>query len=537
MADYSFNPQFANLTGLQPLPAIDVTRGGALQFQALQPIQVVSSRPELVAEGIAGAVSNIAKGALSGITAKWEKQEEEAKEKRKYAHELMLYGAKEKLENADYFSKKEAEFIAENSGKPGFAKKYSEFKKAYSRFNEATPEVSSKEDYDTTAEVTLPQDQPDLKADFLTTSPDIPEERPGVFGWKQPTRQALSAIPVYTAAEPSTASLENLPQPQVPPSVVTTEQKPLAGVDYTKYEQPPTPTNQFETDAEAQNFADTLNKKLRQVNPDWIYEVTNLGKQDEWKTIKPVSIRKDRLSEEQTIKKEIVEGQREERKVSIEQEKLDIAKAKEEREAKESEQQMAIRQQKVKDENKVLADHIETAATSLKELNDIISIIEKNPYSVGAISSTVSMLPYNSDARRVRAKLETIQGGVAINALTAMRQASPTGAAVGNTSDKDMNLFKATEGTLDPDRATAEDILPVLKDIYRKRLDIYNNSSKILKENNPEYAPPSISYPKPSKKKETTKAEKVSVISPDGKVGSIPKSQLEEAISKGYKLQ
>lgn len=90
MADYSFSPQFANLTGLQPLPAIDVTRGGALQFQALQPIQVVSSRPELVAEGIAGAVSNIAKGALSGITAKWEKEERMDEEERKFAQEEKI---------------------------------------------------------------------------------------------------------------------------------------------------------------------------------------------------------------------------------------------------------------------------------------------------------------------------------------------------------------------------------------------------------------------------------------------------------------
>lgn len=90
MADYSFNPQFANLANLQPLQPIDVTRGGALQFQPLQPIQVVSSRPELVAEGIAGAVSNIAKGALGGITARYEKKEEEEKEARKFAQEEKI---------------------------------------------------------------------------------------------------------------------------------------------------------------------------------------------------------------------------------------------------------------------------------------------------------------------------------------------------------------------------------------------------------------------------------------------------------------
>lgn len=90
MADYSFSPQFANLSGLQPLPALDVTRGAALQFQPLQAIQIQSSRPELVAEGIAGAVSNIAQGALSGITAKYEKAEAEEKEKRKFAQEEKI---------------------------------------------------------------------------------------------------------------------------------------------------------------------------------------------------------------------------------------------------------------------------------------------------------------------------------------------------------------------------------------------------------------------------------------------------------------
>jgi hypothetical protein len=90
MADYSFSPQFANLSGLQPLPALDVTRGAALQFQPLQAIQVQSSRPELVAEGIAGAVSNIAQGALSGITARYEKAEAEEKEERAFAQQEKI---------------------------------------------------------------------------------------------------------------------------------------------------------------------------------------------------------------------------------------------------------------------------------------------------------------------------------------------------------------------------------------------------------------------------------------------------------------
>ena len=549
MADYSFTPQFANLSGLQPLPALDVTRGAALQFQPLQAIQIQSSRPELVAQGIAGAVSSIAQGALSGITAKYEKEEEVAKEKRKYAHELMLYGAKEKSENADFFAKEEARWIAENSGKPGFAANLARFRKAYSGFSDRVPETKvDKEPSDyKTVEEPLPEQQPELKANFETPTGDIPEERPGVFSWKPsprvPQEKPLEAIPVSTTAAPAPA-LEDLPSPKFPARAVATQEKALekisTEVDYTKYEEPPTYGN-IETDAEAQNLASKLNNQLKNTNPDYKYQVINLGKSDEFKTVAPVSIRKERLAEEQAIKKEVVESGREEKKTKIEEEKLDIAKKKEEREvkkeereAKKAEQEMQIRQQKVKDENKTLADHVETAATSLRELDDIISTIEKNPWSVGRMSALYSKMPIDTDAAKVRAKLETVGSTVAINALTAMRQSSPTGAAVGNASDKDMAMFKATEGSFDPDNLQSEDILPVLREIKRKRQKIYDDASEVLKANNPEYNPPEIKYPK---KEKVTQTEKVSVISPDGKVGKIPKSQLDEALSKGYKLQ
>lgn len=528
MADYSFSPQFANLSGLQPLPALDVTRGAALQFQPLQAIQIQSSRPELVAEGIAGAVSNIAKGALGGITARYEKEEEEAKEKRKYAHELMLYGAKEKSDNADFYAKEEARFISENSGKPGFAKKYNEFKKAYSGFSDRVPETKvdkERSDYETVEEP-LPEQQPELKANFETPSGDFPEERLGVFSWKLsprvPQERPLEAIPVSTTAAPAAPVLEDLPAPKFPAQAVATQEKPLEKITATEeFEEPVVPTTLFETEPEAKNAASQINKELKKTNPDYRIEVKQ--DKDGFSYLSPVSIRKERLSEE-----------REEKKAKIEEEKLSLQQAKEERDAKKSEQEMQIRQQKVKDENKVLADHVETAATSLRELDDIISTIEKNPWSVGRMSELYAWMPIDTDAAKVRAKLETVGSNVAINALTAMRQSSPTGAAVGNASDKDMAMFKDTEGSFDPNNLKSEDILPVLREIKRKRQKIYNDASEVLKANNPEYNPPEIKYPK---KEKVTQTEKVSVISPDGKVGKIPKSQLDEALSKGYKLQ
>ena len=90
MAEYSFTPQFANLAGIQPLPAIDVTRGGALQFQPLQAIEVPSARPELVGAGIASAIERIGSGVLSGITAKYEEKKEAEREERKYSQQEKI---------------------------------------------------------------------------------------------------------------------------------------------------------------------------------------------------------------------------------------------------------------------------------------------------------------------------------------------------------------------------------------------------------------------------------------------------------------
>jgi len=558
MADYSFSPQFANLSGLQPLPALDVTRGAALQFQPLQAIQIQSSRPELVAEGIASAVSSIAKGALGGITAKYEKEEEKEKEKRKFAHELMLYGVKEKSENADFFAKEEARWIAENSGKPGFAANLARFRKAYSGFSDRVPETKvDKEpsDYETVEEP-LPEQQPELKANFETPTGDFPEERPGVFSWKPSPRvpqekPALEAVPVSTTAAPAPV-LEDLPAPKFPAQAVATKEKPLekisTEVDYTKYEEPPTYGN-IETDAEAQNLASKLNNQLKNTNPDYKYQVINLGKSDEFKTVAPVSIRKERLAEEQAIKKEVVESGREEKKTKIEEEKLDIAKKKEEREvkkeereAKKAEQEMQIRQQKVKDENKVLADHVETAATSLREIDDIISTINNNPWSVGRLSASVAAIPIDTDAYKVRKKFETIKSGVTINALNSMRSASPTGAAVGNVSNQENEMFSNTEGPLDPS-LEKKDILPVLEELKRKRLKIYNDSVEILKANNPGYTPPAIEYPKEEKKSKKTKSseEMVRMKAPyqkEGKdvFGTVPKSKVDKKLSEGFTL-
>jgi hypothetical protein len=524
MAEYSFSPQFANLTGLQPVHALDVTRGANLEFRPLDRIQIMSSQPELIAQSIAGAVTDIAKGALGGITANFEKKEEEEREKRKFAHELMLYGVKEKSENADFFAKEEARWIAENSGKPGFAQNLARFRKAYSGFSDRVPETkveTEPSDFET-IEPPLPEEQPDVKAEFVTPE-EIPQDRPGVFSWRPTPRmpketQPLSAIPVSTvAAEPVAPALEKLPQAeqQPQPTVVTTEKKPITGVDYTEYDQPITPDKRFETDAEAQNFAARLNKQLKEINPDWKYEVNNLGKEDAWKTLTPVSVRDERIKREEAKIKE-------EAKAIREQQQLDIAISKEAREAKEAEEKSV----KISDTNvNQYKSQVQLASSTVKEINDLIKLIKENPNTAtGGWSTKLMMFPGNNAAKIARGMIKTIYANVAFNQLMEIKKG---GAGLGALDAGEREALASTEGSFDLDNLPSEYIIPRLEQLRDARLKVIDSTAKDIQKVDPEFKIPALEYPKPSKKK--TKKDTTQEIA---QAGSVPVIKSQEEFDK-----
>jgi hypothetical protein len=507
MADYSFNPQFSNLANLQPLQPIDVTRGGSLQFQPLQPIQVASSQPELVAQSIAGAVSNIAKGALGGITANFEKKEEEEMEKRKFAHELMLYGVKQSSENENFLEKEEARFISENSGKPNFAKKLSEFKAAQNRLKDTVPDRPQKQDEQ--YEVVEPP-LPELEAEFVTPPQEIPQE------------PALSAIPVSTTGQPTAAPLAGVSIPQqVPQPEQKVEQKPLEGmppnVDYTKHEQPKLPSQRFETETEAQNAASELNKTLN--NPDWQIEVEQ--DKDGFSLLKPKSVRKERIQEEQSALDLFYKAEQAKQKAQEAEEKSGkITKAN-------------VNQYKMQ---------LDQAAASVREINDLIKLIEENKYTaVGGWSKPLLFYPGNNAAKMARGMIKTIHSNVAFNALMELKKASPTGGAgLGALTEGEREALASTEGSFDLDNLPSDAILPRLEQLRQARLKLIDIAGKQIKDFDPEFKTPTLSYDKKKKKKASkTKSgeDMVSVISPDGKSGKIPRSQLAAAIAEGYKAQ
>lgn len=503
MAEYSFNPQFANLTGLQPVQAIDVTRGANLEFRPLDKIEIMSSQPELITQSIAGAVTNIAKGALGGITANFEKKEEEAREKRKFAHELMLYGVKQKTENEDFLQKEEARFISENSGKPGFARKLSEFRSAQSRLKDTVPDRPQKQDQE--YEVVEPP-LPELQADFVTPPEEMTPE------------PALSTIPISTTAAPLAGV--SIPQQVIQPEQKV-EQKPLEGmaptVDYTKYDQPKLPSQRFETETEAQNAASELNKTLN--NPDWQIEVEQ--DKDGFSLLKPKSVRKERLQEEESALDLFYKGEEAKQKAQLADEKSGkISKAN-------------VNQFKMQ---------VDQASASVREINDLINLIKNNPNTaVGGWSTILSKYPGNNAAKMARGMIKTIHSNVAFNALMELKKASPTGGAgLGGLTEGEREALASTEGSFDLDNLPSDAILPRLEQLRDARLKLIDIAGKQIKDFDPEFKTPKLSYDGEKKGKSTkakSEEDMVSVISPDGKSGKIPRSQLAAAVAEGYTAQ
>lgn len=547
MADYSINPQFANLSGLQPLPALDLTRGGSLQFQALQPIQVVSSQPELVAQGIAGAVQGVAQGALSGITAKWQKEEDLAKEQRKYEHELELASAKKKSEDLDFAQKELLKFDIAHSGDADYQERRKQVEEAlYGRVRDVTPQKEPSESVKKAQEESEKEHKTsedpkykealreaqdgDLKKEIQKIDAQTP--LPEMEGVGEKTKPPVS--PALTGVTPPVVETK----PSAPAPALAEVKPPVDGTKLSsppKIDTVPLPEPEISGERFASRDAALAAKRQSETNPHW-----------DVKVVGPDSKGYFHLETESKFK-DVTDVQRQERDDWYKQQDLELKKQKAQQDAQKSAQEMQIRQQKVKDEDKIWAVQVEDAAKSLKAINDVISIIKNNPRAVGKASATVAAFPFiDTDASRIRNKLNTIQGDTAIRALTAMRLAAPTGAAVGNVSDKDMELFKASEGALDPDTQTDKDILPVLRDIYRKRLETYNESVGIIKNKNPEYTPPEIKYTpedkKTSKKQQDIQSEeRVRVKAPYQKngqdvFGTIPKSEVDKKLSEGFTL-
>ena len=489
MADYSINPQFANLSGLQPLQALDLTRGGSLQFQALAPIEVVSSRPELVAQGIAGAVQGIAQGALSGITAKWEKEESLAKEQRKYAQELALEEAKQKTKNQYFIDELKLKTAAEHGLEADLTERMAEIDKAAERLDFVNPSgnVAEKkpakkptpaQPIPAPVEVELPQ----KSAYEETIIPAANQPPPAIATPPIETPQPPTATDVIPA--PTTAALAeiNIPAPDltkakaVPPlatiapvgtapSAATTPQQ-VSGIP----EQPQdlkSPRNLSGLLFGPQDASMAFDAAAKLTTPYRKVTAEQDTRTKEWY-----------LKQEDTSS-EVEKARVEAAKLGISKEDLVLRKRQDEREAAKAEAERIETQRKRLKEDTLLLktqkNNIQTEANKLSFIDRAIQSIESDPELVGFMSQYYlgaeklpfapgtykewavigKQLGYDLPAEKIQKivdiqeNLKTIEANLGWQAFAQMKELSASGSAgVGGLTEGERQSLERIPGSL-----------------------------------------------------------------------------------------
>ncbi len=98
----------------------------------------------------------------------------------------------------------------------------------------------------------------------------------------------------------------------------------------------------------------------------------------------------------------------------------------------------------------------ERAARTVQSVDELLGKVNKWTTGMGSLLSGIP----ESDARNFKAELDTLKANVAFNELTAMREASKTGGALGSVAVREMELLQSALGALDqgqsPDNLKAQ---------------------------------------------------------------------------------
>ena len=116
-------------------------------------------------------------------------------------------------------------------------------------------------------------------------------------------------------------------------------------------------------------------------------------------------------------------------------------------------------------------------------VNDALNRVDPllSGWSTG-IGSYLNMIP-GTDAQKVKNLLATVKGNIGFDKLQAMRDASPTGGALGQVSERELSFLQSVFGSLEQDQSAEE-----LR--YNLQLLRYVYNSIIHGEGNHSYAPP-----------------------------------------------
>lgn len=108
----------------------------------------------------------------------------------------------------------------------------------------------------------------------------------------------------------------------------------------------------------------------------------------------------------------------------------------------------------------------ETATATIVDAAATARDLAKNEGNLG-ISGKAWALKPDSEAAELRRQVHVLQSQASIENLTAMRQASPTGGALGSVSEKENAMLAAAAGAIDPDSGPAD---------FARQLDNYERT-------------------------------------------------------------
>ena len=107
--------------------------------------------------------------------------------------------------------------------------------------------------------------------------------------------------------------------------------------------------------------------------------------------------------------------------------------------------QVAARQSGGANGGQPSAYSVERASRTISSVDKLMSKVNRWTTGMGSVLAGIP----ETDARNFKAELDTLKANIAFNELTAMREASKTGGALGAVSDKEMNLLQSALGALD----------------------------------------------------------------------------------------
>jgi hypothetical protein len=168
--------------------------------------------------------------------------------------------------------------------------------------------------------------------------------------------------------------------------------------------------------------------------------------------------------------------------------------------------------------------------TLIQDANRALEIIEENPNAVGPLMGKLGYTALPTQSRRVKELLESMEANIGFEQLNAMRQNSPTGGALGNVTELQLQQLNSVLGRIKVD-SDPKDVQENIKRVVNMYNDIIHGPGEGPKRYD-------LAFDDQGRRKSKVKQapSKVMMTTPDGRMIMVPKEKVKEAIERGAKV-